>query len=805
MGSAAQRHRRWLREWAGVTMVLAAIALLLSTSRLSWRLDQAWYDAAVMLWTREAPRDVVIVAIDDASLRSIGRWPWRRAVHATAVARISAAGPKAILLDVLLSEADPDPTQDAVLAQALHAARNAVLPVAYDGRELLPHGELAQAAHLGQADAAADADGTLRAVYLQAGTPGHLLPHLALALMDAAGEPPRTTGPVVRAPDRPEAAPATGLALAAAATPWLRDQRMLLSYAGPPGHIAQVSYAALLRGELPPQTFAGKYVLIGSTAAGLGGEVQTPVSEAGRAMPAVEVHANVLDALRSGRFIRPVPPLAAGLVSATLVVAVMSVLWRLKPRAALLFALGSAAAAMLGALALFGAGIWLPPTSFALAAVLAYPAWSWRQLEATSRYLANELAVLAAEPGLTAAARPGNDCVAAAPSHARLDVMEHKLESVAAATAQLRSARRFLADVLGALPESVFVVNQQGRVLQANREACALLNLSAEPADLVGQPVGTLLTRLQPTEAPHWQMLLARCTATGEVVTTEARFSGGNTNVLARIAPLHDNLGQACGLTICLTDVTPLRLAERQRDELLGFIAHDIRSPQASLISLVELNRMSAGFMNQEELLGHVDSLARNALQLCDELLQLMRAETRPVLRVPADLLSIAEAAMREVSPQAQTKHVVVTKTWHRDATAPLLAEPTLLRRALVNLLSNAVKFSPNASTVTMKITRREGYFVAAVLDQGPGIARSDLPKLFHRYQRLEGSQAARMSSGIGLGLVFIETVARRHGGHVHVESELGHGSCFELWVPADMDDAAAHAADEAHAAGPQT
>jgi signal transduction histidine kinase len=73
---------------------------------------------------------------------------------------------------------------------------------------------------------------------------------------------------------------------------------------------------------------------------------------------------------------------------------------------------------------------------------------------------------------------------------------------------------------------------------------------------------------------------------------------------------------------------------------------------------------------------------------------------------------------------------------------------------------------------------------VIAVIDQGPGIPPAELKKLFRRYERLETSTAARVTAGVGLGLVFIDTVARRHGGRVQVHSEPGQGSCFELWLP---------------------
>ena len=106
------------------------------------------------------------------------------------------------------------------------------------------------------------------------------------------------------------------------------------------------------------------------------------------------------------------------------------------------------------------------------------------------------------------------------------------------------------------------------------------------------------------------------------------------------------------------------------------------------------------------------------------------------------------------------------------------------MHRALVNLLGNAVKFSPEHSVVTVSISMQDGHHVLTVTDQGPGIPQSELGRLFRRYERLEQGRPSRLPPGIGLGLVFIDTVARRHGGRVTVTSEPGQGARFALWLP---------------------
>jgi CHASE2 domain-containing sensor protein len=113
-------RRRWpgWRDEIVIAAMLALLAVGLALGGWAWRLERLVYDMGMSLWSRPTPADIVIVAIDDASIDAIGRWPWRRAVLATLVERVAQAQPKAVALDIIFSEPDPDPEQDNVLARA---------------------------------------------------------------------------------------------------------------------------------------------------------------------------------------------------------------------------------------------------------------------------------------------------------------------------------------------------------------------------------------------------------------------------------------------------------------------------------------------------------------------------------------------------------------------------------------------------------------------------------------------------------------------------------------------------------------
>lgn len=184
------------REWWLVSLCLMGLTAAACWWHWTWHLDQAVYDAAQSTWQRQPAPDIVIVSIDDASLQAIGRWPWKRSIHARVLQQIQAASPKSVMLDLLLSEPDADPQQDALLANAMRQLDKVILPVSHaldgtgQGHELRPIPLYQDAAHLAHADAAIDVDGTLRRAYLWAGTRAHRYPHPALAMLQTAGEWP---------------------------------------------------------------------------------------------------------------------------------------------------------------------------------------------------------------------------------------------------------------------------------------------------------------------------------------------------------------------------------------------------------------------------------------------------------------------------------------------------------------------------------------------------------------------------------------------------------------------------------------
>ena len=393
----AAAARIWRNEALRVAMLLALVAVAVSASGMLVRVDHLLFDVGQRLnWRPAATDEVLIVAIDEDSLDQLGHWPWPRDRHARLLRLLCAARPAAIGIDIAFSEPAGDRHTDRELAEALAACGNVVLPlvveVTRNGGQLLETPPIlplaAAAAGLGRIGVRLGEDGIARAVDLREGLGAATWPLLAEEVLRVARRLPAAAA----AADRQAAEVPAALSHLL-----LREDLRRIRFAGPPGTLPRIPYASLLQGNVPPELVAGRIVLIGVTATGLGDFVPTPVSAESQPMPGVEVLANVLLAMRDGQLIRDLPRLPALLLAAFLAGVPMLWLPRLMPLPGLLLsttwvlALGLACA-LLPMLCNW----WFAPSGALLAGLFAFPVWGWRRLEAARRHLDEELRQLQA-------------------------------------------------------------------------------------------------------------------------------------------------------------------------------------------------------------------------------------------------------------------------------------------------------------------------------------------------------------------------------------------------------------------------
>lgn len=714
-----------LAEWLAVGLLTSAVTLWLCLSGAAYRADNLVYDALMATRGGAADERILIVAIDNRSLGALGRWPWSRETHASLIQRLDEAGAAAIGYDVLFVE---PASGDTDLARAMAQAGNVFLPMAVDPMSqvdgqrsvLLPVPALREtAAGLGHVNLIVDPDGVVRRLPPSLVSGDMSFPQLSLQMAAAA-----------------DAIPASSMGPGAAP--------VLVSWRGPPGQYRTISFVDVLRGEAPREIINGKLVLVGMTADGQGDRYAAPVG-GGRLYPGVEIQAATLDTVLGGDAIRPLAPWTLALLSLGLLWLVLSFFLILSPTRSLAAAAAAIVAVLVMVAAGFHLGVWIPPAGALAGLLLAYPLWSWRRLEAASSWFRVQLETFLREDAIS-------------PPLAGGDPVQRQLEAMRWAVDRLRNLGRFIADALRGLPDATLVITNDGRVLMANDKAEALFG--ASPLD--GCDLGQLLQSLggKPGEGAAETV-----TRSGSVLHIEE-------------APLVDASGTAAGRIVRLADLTAIRTAQRQREEALQLLSHDMRTPQISILTLIE----RAGGDLQPDLSRRIAENARLTLHLAEGYVQLARAESQSLDMGAVNLLDVMTDAADTLWPQAQHRRVSISLPDLPDP-AEVEGDRPALTRAFLNLFDNAVKFSPPDSRVEIglePLLDDEGHWWrCSIEDRGPGVPPELCQRIFRPFERADDRPA-----GVGLGLAFVRTVIERHGGAARCEERPGGGARFVLLLP---------------------
>ena len=319
-----------------------------------------------------------------------------------------------------------------------------------------------------------------------------------------------------------------------------------------------------------------------------------------------------------------------------------------------------------------------------------------------------------------------------------------------------RRARRQPELDLSALNEAPFAVlwlSENGAIPFANPTAQRLLELPSRPGAL--------------PEAAWSDQLLADAEAARRQPGIAGRY---------RIMPLPPNrllrwwagAAGAGGQLIFLFDATEQQRADQAARQLFNDLSHELRTPLATILTHVEVQGLAnLPEVTRQESLRLLREEAQRAARLVNGMLELGRLETGGEFTPrPVDLLTVAEAAVQQMMPQAEARPM------HLDLAAetplPAVAGDTdQLLRVLLNLLDNALKFGRPGDKVTLALRRAPAGVTCAVCDTGPGIPAQHLPFVTRRFYR--GQVSAQTGSGLGLALV--EEILRRHGSALQIES----------------------------------
>lgn len=759
------------------------------------RLDAVIHDAYVATRPAASVPEVVVVAITPECVAQVGRWPWPREVHAELIERISAQQPMALGIDMVLSGPTPDRPAGHRMAIAMTRSHKVVSPVfaaILAGRELSGEASVdsspGAAWQIPRTTAETNAAGVLRNTLLAGGDADGWWRHVAVGVIDTAAWPGAEA--LVGTPH------VASHGVGGNTAQGFQAVRASLSTAIPPAPAYKTVLAGdVLAGRISPDIFQGRVVLVGVASSGLLDARTLTRSGPVYLDGGVEVSASIADMLFHSGQEAQVETWQNVLFTVGLATLLLALLWSQPPGRAIKASLAVIVLGMaLNYVAWRLVGLWVAPGACLLVVIPILASLIHRmstQPHPAGAFAAAALVMVArlhpngptlprgvpVGPGARPLREANLDGYALRPPATAATPTP---TSTPARNGDLQSLRDFLLAAIESLPDIILVCQGLGQVVIGNQAAARYFGVAA--AALQGRNLKSMLAALTPATGQGWAGIDGSFDFSRYQHGIECRDAHG-AEFLLKCAPCISLPFEGEGWIVSLVDVAALRDAERRRDDAMRFLSHDMRSPLTAILALLTLHREGDDELPQAEMLSRIRRLASRSLALAESFVQLARAEPLEHAHEPLDLADILMDAADDCWSQAQAKRITIDVDVPPNA-AQSEGDRELVRRAVINLVNNAVKFSPRGSRVVCAVYRIEDDWCVAVRDEGRGIAFEDRELLFKKFVRL-GEREPDAEPGAGLGLAFTKTVVDRHGGRIEVDSVLGVGSEFRMYLKA--------------------
>ena len=322
-------------------------------------------------------------------------------------------------------------------------------------------------------------------------------------------------------------------------------------------------------------------------------------------------------------------------------------------------------------------------------------------------------------------------------------------------------------EVFRILDEGLVIMEDNGRIFDLNPKAVQLLGGGSSP--MAG-------TDFFETGFPMPEGFMTSVqAATRQAVRSLVQFTGpdGQNREIELVGLSMANPTGPSRVLLGLRDLTMIRELEKNREEFLAIVSHDLRTPLTSLKGFIEV-LVNGDYDTREKLheyLGILNSEADRMISLINDLLDLGRLESGKMTMhmEPYSTVDLVDYAMKSMEGLAAGKGVLLHST--RGDSGPFVIDTDRRRflQVLVNLYSNAINFSPEGGTVETVIKKENGQVSIEVLDEGPGVPHDEQERIFEKYHQIPRASAGR-GKGSGLGLAIVKKIVDLHGGSVSLQ-----------------------------------
>ncbi len=340
--------------------------------------------------------------------------------------------------------------------------------------------------------------------------------------------------------------------------------------------------------------------------------------------------------------------------------------------------------------------------------------------------------------------------------------------------------RNELEGVLTSMVEGVIAVDTEDAIINMNHSAGMMLGV--DPTASKGKSILEVIrnTKLQKFAGKALQ-------SSGPVEGEIELSTDGAQIVQAHGTALRDEDGKSIGALIVLNDVSRLKKLETVRRDFVANVSHELKTPITSIKGYTE-TLLSEENPPPQQVRQFLEIVAKHADRLnaiVEDLLSLSRIEQESergqIYLEKGPLRSVLHSAKDLCQVQANGKQVTIELDCPEEI--QLVRNAPLLEQAVVNLIDNAIKNSQPSSTVWISAQGSNGEVSITVKDEGCGIAREHLPRLFERFYRVDKARSRKLG-GTGLGLAIVKHIVQAHHGKIEVESQINKGSSFTIRLP---------------------
>lgn len=345
----------------------------------------------------------------------------------------------------------------------------------------------------------------------------------------------------------------------------------------------------------------------------------------------------------------------------------------------------------------------------------------------------------------------------------------------------MESERNRLNSVLSHMSDGVVATDRRGKVITINDMALSLLGISKEAA--IGQNILNLLD----IEKDYTLRKILESTEELLIERNESNY-GDNKIIRVEFSMIRRESGFISGLVAVIHDVTEQEQNERDRREFVSNVSHELRTPLTSMRSYIET--LSEGAWQDQEMaprflkitLDETDRMIR----MINDLLDLSRMDNDN-LKLNIEMVNFNELVnfvldrFDVIIANSEKKYRIVREFTQR----PLFVEVDTDRMIQVidNIMNNAIKYSPDGGKITVRLMETHNNVILSITDQGLGIPKKDISRIFERFYRVDKARA-RKQGGTGLGLAISKEVVKALGGTIWATSIENYGSTFYISLP---------------------